>query len=159
MGAWQRPTTADIAIRAFSSSPERLLIEAGLGMQEILMSKKGRISASTATRSTGEWILKRDNDESYERTLVKFLEEILFRCEVEEKWFVDGSVMISPENISIQVSWIDANIIEREIEIKAVTMHELKFSEITKGELVVSDLDDTPDLEGPGWYCDVVFDI
>ena len=159
MSAWQRPTTADIALRAFSSSPERLLVEAGLGMQDILISGSGRVSASNATRSTGEWVIDRDSDASYERMLVRFLEEILFRCEVEEKWFVDGSVMISPEHIRIQVSWVDADLIEREIEIKAVTMHELTFSEIAEGELVTSEWTDIPDFQGPGWYCDVVFDI
>ena len=159
MSVWPRPTTADIALRAFSSSPERLLVEAGLGMQEILMSEGGMISASSATRSTGEWVLDKDSDESYERILVRFLEEILFRCEVEEKWFVDGAVMIYPENIRIQVSWVDADLIEREVEIKAVTMHELTFSEIIEGELVVSNWADVPDFQGPGWYCDVVFDI
>ena len=80
MSAWQRPTTADIALRAFSSSPERLLVEAGLGMQDILISGSGRVSASNATRSTGEWVIDRDSDASYERMLVRFLEEILFRC-------------------------------------------------------------------------------
>ena len=159
MSAWQRPTTADIALRAFSSSPERLLVEAGLGMQEILISGSGRISANSATRSTGEWIIDRGYDESYERILVRFLEEILFRCEVEEKWFVDGAVMISPEHIRIQVSWVDADLIEREVEIKAVTMHELTFSEISEGESVTSEWADIPDFQGPGWYCDVVFDI
>ena len=159
MSVWQRPTTADVALRAFSSSPERLLVEAGLGMQDILMSEKGRISATNATRSTGEWILDRARGESYERILVRFLEEILFRCEVEEKWFVDGAVMISSENIKIQVSWIDSDLVEREIEIKAVTMHELTFSEISEGELVVSDWEEVPTFQGPGWYCDVVFDI
>jgi SHS2 domain-containing protein len=50
-------------------------------------------------------------------------------------------------------------VIEREIEIKAVTTHGLVVSEVKDGETVVSSWEDVPEFTGPGWYADVVFDI
>jgi SHS2 domain-containing protein len=159
MSAWPRPTTADIAIRAFSSTPERLLVETGIGMQEILVSTQGYVAAQQATRMTGEWLIDSDGETSRARLLVLFLEEILYRCEVEGKWFVDGIVMITPQSIRIQASWVDADLVEREVEIKAVTRHELCFEQLGGGQTLTSPWQDVPDIEGPGWYCDVVFDI
>ena len=49
--------------------------------------------------------------------------------------------------------------IEREVEIKAVTSHELQFSELQVNEMAISQWEDVPDFQGPGWFCDVVFDI
>ena len=159
MSAWTRPTTADIAIRAFSSTPERLLVETGKGMQEILSSTQGYVAAEQATRMTGEWLIDSDGETSKARLLVIFLEEILYRCEVEGKWFVDGSVMFTPLSMRIQASWVEADLVEREVEIKAVTRHELCFEKLADGQILSSPWHEVPDIEGPGWYCDVVFDI
>ncbi|HIA39919.1 MAG TPA: archease [Candidatus Poseidoniales archaeon] len=159
MSAWPRPTTADIALRAFAASPERLLVEAGQGMQEILSSQTGNFAANQAVRQTGEWLIDSDGETSNDRLLVLFLEEILYRCEVEGKWFVDGVVMLTPYSLRIQASWVDADLVEREVEIKAVTRHELCFEQLVGGQTLTSPWQEVPDFEGPGWYCDVVFDI
>ena len=159
MSAWPRPTTADVAIRAFSSTPERLLVETGKGMQGILSSVQGYDAAEQATRMTGEWLIDSHGETSKSRLLVIFLEEILYRCEVEGKWFVDGSVMITPQSLRIQASWVDADLVEREVEIKAVTRHELCFEQLADGQTLTSPWQEVPDIAGPGWYCDVVFDI
>ena len=58
-----------------------------------------------------------------------------------------------------QVSWVNAELIEREIEIKAVTTHNLVVAEVNRGENIASQWNDVPNFEGPGWYADVVFDI
>ena len=58
-----------------------------------------------------------------------------------------------------QVDWVNAEEVEREIEIKAVTTHGLVVKEVAKGEVITSSGEDVPDFEGPGWYADVVFDI
>jgi SHS2 domain-containing protein len=159
MSAWPRPTTADVALRAFSSSPERLLVEAGQGMQGILASQTGNVAANQAVRQTGEWLIDSDGETSKDRLLVLFLEEILYRCEVEGQWFVDGAVMLTPQALRIQASWVDADLVEREVEIKAVTRHELCFEQLDGGQTLSSPWQEVPDIEGPGWYCDVVFDI
>lgn len=159
MSAWARPTTADVGLRAFSSSPERLMIEAAKGMQAILLSSKGATDVDAAIRHTGEWNLSFEGEPDWERLLVSFLEEVLYRAEVEDIWLVDGLARLSPDSLQIAVTWIDASPIEREVEIKAVTRHELMFKEIGKGETLASHWTEVPSFEGPGWACDVVFDI
>ena len=58
-----------------------------------------------------------------------------------------------------QVSYVKSDMIEREIEIKAVTSHGLQFKEVQTGEVIASDDIDIPTFEGPGWHADVLFDI
>ena len=112
MSVWQRPTTADIAIRAFSTTPEELLIEAVLGMQNIIMSESGKISANSSTLHNDVWIIETEGGQSFEQLLVMLLEEVLYRCEVEEQWFVKGVVRLTEKTIQLQSSWTDANSIE-----------------------------------------------
>ena len=159
MSAWPRPTTADIAIRAFASTPQELMVEAALGMQDIIASSRGIISARNAIRQTGIWEIQHPKGETNDRILVKFLEEILYRCEVEDQWFVAGQVMLGESMLSVQASWVEESAVEREVEIKAVTRHELCFEQLSKGMSLPSSWSEVPEFLGPGWYCDVVFDI
>ena len=82
---------------------------------------------------------------------------------MKDQWLVDCHISVSWESGKVlllaQVSWVDAEMIEREVEIKAVTSHELKFTELSNNESAVSPWEQVPDFQGPGWYCDVVFDI
>ena len=48
---------------------------------------------------------------------------------------------------------------ERELEIKAVTMHEVALVEVRPGEVIAGVDHDIPSFEGPGWMAQVVFDI
>jgi SHS2 domain-containing protein len=98
-----------------------------------------------------------DND--LERGLVKFLDEVLYRGAVEDQWLVDLVVRIDPDSISAQVSWVNSESVEREIEIKAVTLHELVLREIKSKETVSGVEPDIPSFEGPGWMAQVVLDI
>lgn len=58
-----------------------------------------------------------------------------------------------------QVSYVPLEMVERGIEIKAVTSHGLQFKEVQTGELITSDDLDIPTFEGPGWHADILFDI
>lgn len=98
-----------------------------------------------------------DND--LERGLVKFLDEVLYRGAVEDQWLVDLVVRIDSDSISAQVSWVNSESVEREIEIKAVTLHELVLREIKSKETVSGVEPDIPSFEGPGWMAQVVLDI
>ena len=49
--------------------------------------------------------------------------------------------------------------VEREIEVKAITMHELILEEIPEGITVSGKLPEVPDFEGPGWTSQVILDI
>jgi SHS2 domain-containing protein len=94
---------------------------------------------------------------------VAWLDEILYRNEVHQQWLTEAHLRIeeSIEGLEIvaQISWVNGSEIEREIEIKAVTTHELQVSQVDAGQTVPGGHEDVPDFVGPGWYANVVFDI
>ena len=71
--------------------------------------------------------------------------------------------MIREKNGTLQaegsVTWVNADDILQEVEIKAVTTHELQVFKVDQGKIAVSPWEEVPDFEGPGWVADVVFDI
>ena len=158
MSWWILPTTADIGIRAFSSTAVGAITECVLGLQSIQLEDKNPESLNNLTRFNGVWAVMIYNND-LERGLVKFLEEILYRGSVEDQWLVDLAVKIDEKSISAHVSWVKSDFVHREIEIKAVTLHELVFREINKGEIVTGVEPNIPTFEGPGWMAQVVLDI
>ncbi|MBP51492.1 MAG: hypothetical protein CMA68_05395 [Euryarchaeota archaeon] len=158
MSWWILPTTADIGIRAFSSSPERAIAEATMGMQSIQMSELGMASANSLPRNTGTWVVNMGGDD-IQRGMVRWMEEVLYRCDGESQWLVDNSISITDGEIAAQVSWVDSDLVEREIEVKAVTMHELLLREVVEGEVLAGVGNDIPSFEGPGWVAQVVLDV
>ena len=166
MSHWPRPTTADIGLRAFSNSPNNLIAEATIGMQNILMSNDSNNKLNNHIRHNSQWNVSIDSDEHdlcYDMLLVNWLDEVLYRCEVHQQWLVDCQIMIEHSegklNLQAQVSWIDSKVITREIEIKAVTSHELLIEKVLSQQVITSEWPEVPTFEGPGWYCDVIFDI
>ena len=158
MSWWILPTTADIGIRAFSSTAVGAITECVLGLQSIQLEDKNPESLNNLTRFNGVWAVMINNND-LERGLVKFLEEILYRGSVEDQWLVDLAVKIDEKSISAHVSWVKSDFVHREIEIKAVTLHELVFREINKGEIITGVEQNIPTFEGPGWMAQVVLDI
>ena len=164
MSAWLWPTTADVGMRVFSKDLASLLTEAAHGMQRYLMSEKAVQNLNRHVRHSGEWRVRSQHHPTDPHFLyLAWLDEILYRAEVHEEWYVDGLVKMEEDEHGLlavaHVSWVEANQVEREIEIKAVTTHSLVVAEVAEGEQVVSRWEDVPDFEGPGWYADVVFDI
>jgi SHS2 domain-containing protein len=158
MSWWILPTTADIGIRAFSSTAAGAITECVLGLQSIQLEDKNPESLNHLTRFNGVWSVMTNNND-LERGLVKFLEEILYRGSVEDQWLVDLAVKIDEKSISAHVSWVKSDFVHREIEIKAVTLHELVFREINKSEIITGVEPNIPTFEGPGWMAQVVLDI
>ena len=155
---WILPTTADIGIRAFSSSAEGAIAECAFGLQSIQVSDKSLRSINHLIRSTGVWIIPLKNND-IERGLVKFLEEVLYRGSIENQWLVDVVVKVDEDSIAAQVSWVDSEQVEREIEVKAITLHELILREINDKEIITGVEPNIPTFEGPGWMAQVVLDI
>ena len=151
MSSWAFGTTDDIGLRAFSSSPEGVLKEAVLGMQNILLST----AEFDLPWHHSQWNIVRDD---WDRMLVKVLEETLYRAEIHNEWVVDISFMLG-QQLHCQVAWVDANEVEREVEIKAITRHDLQVLELGTAEQISSPYPEVPDIIGPGWIGDVVFDI
>jgi SHS2 domain-containing protein len=163
MSSWPFGTTADVGMRCYSTSENRLLEEAVAGMQTILLSSKGMETLQNLTRDTGSFIINSKSD-NWSTILVLILEEVLFRAEAKDEWVCDVQIvteLVEDEGITanIQYSKVDTDQLELEIEIKAVTLHELAFAFVPEGNMLSSKWADVPSFEGPGWYCDVVFDI
>ena len=157
MSWWIFPTTADVGIRSFSSSLEGIIRETTLGIQEYqLLLPIDQLSS--IVRKTSTWAVPIISDD-LERGLVRWLEEVLYRGYGEGKWLVDVSILVSDGYISGHVSWIDSDLVEREIEVKAITMHELILKEIIEGAVFEGLSPEVPDFEGPGWTSQVILDI
>jgi len=164
MSAWLWPTTADVGMRVFAKDFPVLLTEAAHGVQMYLMSEQSARTLNSHVRKTGEWRVRSQYNPNDNHFLyLAWLDEILYRAEVKNQWYVDSMVRIETDDEGVvavaQVTWVDADLIEREIEIKAVTTHQFEVAEVSPGERVPSQWEDVPEFEGPGWYADVVFDI
>ena len=155
MSYWVRPTTADIGIRAFGQNANDLLKEMTIGMQSILLSSNQDLNS--ITRKTARWEVSHNGD--LEILVVKWLDEVLYRCEVYNEFLIECQPMIKDDMIEAQVSFVSKDDVDFEIEIKAVTTHEFAFRKVEQDETIPSDWDEVPSFDGPGWYGDVVFDI
>ena len=155
MSYWVRPTTADIGIRAFGKNANDLVKEMTIGMQSILLAENQDLNS--ITRKTARWEVMHDGD--LEILVVKWLDEVLYRCEVYDEFLLECQPMIKDDMIEAQVSFVSKDDVDFEIEIKAVTTHEFAFREVEKDETIPSEWEEIPSFDGPGWYVDVVFDI
>ena len=155
MSYWVRPTTADIGIRAFGKNANDLVKEMTIGMQSILLAENQDLNS--ITRKTARWEVVHDGD--LEILVVKWLDEVLYRCEVYDEFLLECQPMIKDDMIEAQVSFVSKDDVDFEIEIKAVTTHEFAFREVEKDETIPSEWEEVPSFDGPGWYGDVDFDI
>ena len=157
MSWWVLPTTADIGIIVFAKSASHLMEECAKGLQSIVMSDQAEKKLGSHIRHTSQWRIDAVPNRE-DLTLVRWLEEILYQCEVEGRFLVDCQIRIDDCELESQVSWVDSNLIEREVEIKAVTRHELQCRAVSNGELIHG-VGNIPDFEGPGWFGQIIFDI
>lgn len=126
-------------------------------MQSIQLSDRGARELSQHQRSVAEWSVDVVGGD-LERGLVRWLEEVLYQGAAENRWLVDASLQTSQNRITAQVSWVDSEFVELEVEVKAVTLHDLVLREISESEMVEG-VDSIPTFEGPGWMAQVVLDI
>ncbi len=155
MSYWVRPTTADIGIRAFGKNANDLVKEMTIGMQSILLAENQDLNS--IKRKTARWEVSHNGD--LEILVVKWLDEVLYRCEVYDEFLLECQPMIKDDMIEAQVSFVSKDDVDFEIEIKAVTTHEFAFRKVEQDETIPSDWEEVPSFDGPGWYGDVVFDI
>ena len=151
------PTTADIGFRAFSDSPTGILRESAFALQGVQLSDRGLEYLDGHIRHVAEWSIPFGSAD-IERTLVRWLEEVLYNSYVEDKWLVDSELSIDEEYLRAQVLWVESRDVELEIEVKAVTLHDLVVREVGLGE-IVDGVDGVPSFEGPGWMAQVVLDV
>lgn len=165
MSSWTRETTADIGLRVFSNNLPNLFKETAVGMQNLIISDQESRHLNQKIRHSSQWNVNftTNNELDYESLMILWLEEILYRLEVHEEFLVDAQCMIDIKEQEMscqsQVSWVESSEIDKEIEIKAVTSHEFLIQELNQGESYVSSDLNLPEIVGPGWICDVIFDI
>lgn len=151
------PTTADIGFRAFSDSPTGILRESAFALQGVQLSDRGLEYLDGHIRHVAEWSIPFGSAD-IERTLVRWLEEVLYNSYVEDKWLVESELSIDEEYLRAQVLWVESRDVELEIEVKAVTLHDLVVREVGLGE-IVDGVDGVPSFEGPGWMAQVILDV
>ncbi len=157
MSWWVMPTTADIGFRAFSDSPTGILRESAFALQGVQLSDRGLEYLDGHIRHVAEWSIPFGSAD-IERTLVRWLEEVLYNSYVEDKWLVESELSLDEEYLRAQVLWVESGDVELEIEVKAVTLHDLVVREVGLGE-IVDGVDGVPSFEGPGWVAQVVLDV
>ena len=156
MSWWLWPTTADVGLRAFSSSPSLLIDEVINGMQNIVLSKSEITYDKNSIIGDIEW--NHPIDRTLDRLIVRILEEVLYISEVYNRWIINSKTMLHENHVQIVFTYIDSNTVERDVEIKAITRHSLEFREIKKDESIQS-IDGVPEMIEPGWFASVVFDL
>lgn len=156
MSWWIWPTTADVGIRVFSSSKSALIDDAIIGMQNIVFSKYIPYRYDELVIGEIQW--KHQFDRSLDRMLVRILEEVIYYSEVENKWIIQSKSMISDNEISIVFTYVDSNVIQRDVEIKAITRHSLEARMISKDESIDA-IEGIPEMIGPGWFASIIFDL
>ena len=165
MSFWTRETTADIGLRVFSNNLSNLFKETAIGMQSLIISNQESLLLNQKIRHTSQLNVTFNitNELDYESLMIIWLEEVLYRLEVHGEFLVDAQCMIEVNEHEMfcqsQVSWIKSSEINKELEIKAVTSHEFLIQELKLGQSIVSNNLDIPEMVGPGWICDVIFDI
>ena len=115
MSWWILPTTADIGLRAFSSDPSGAMREAALGMQEIQMVTGAKNHELPHNESN--WTIETPTQD-FDRILVRWLEEVLYRGQAEGKWLSDVSIQIHDGRIEATVTSVDSELVQRELESK-----------------------------------------
>ena len=164
MSYWTLETKADIGICAFSDTLPNLFRELTIGMMSLLMPPEQARKLNQIPRNTAQWNSEINNSLSdYESLLLVWLEEVLYKLEVEGKFLVDSQFMIQPNGTTLtcqaQVSYVDGDLVNRDLEIKAVTSHELLIKNLRSEEVFISPDTAIPEMCGPAWIGNVIFDI
>ena len=164
MSFWTLSTKADIGICGFANSLPNLFNELSCGMMNLLIAEDIARKLNKFQRNTAVWRVEIETShQDYESLILVWLEELLYKLEIDNRFYVDGQYMIrenKPKLIcEVQVSYIDANLVDRNLEIKAVTSHESLIKELNQGETFFPSDNTLPELVGPAWVGNVIFDI
>jgi len=81
----------------------------------------------------------------FERDLVRILDEIVYRNDVQDEWIVRAEVSMDDVSYTISPHVIDASDLVRSVEVKAITRHGLCVKQ--------------PDKATGMWYAQVILDL
>ncbi|MDA0716380.1 MAG: archease [archaeon] len=162
MGFIQFPTTADVGVFSFSPTFEELIDQSAKRMMSILSPKLFPPDDNQKLRQ-GQWSSTFDGHIDKEMILLRWLDEMLFRREIQNQWYLDGKISIQHTNdgckIFADVVFIDSNEIVPETEIKAVTSHDNFVRYLNANESFFHVDKNIPEIAGPAWISQVIFDV
>ena len=102
----------------------------------------------------GEVVTERDSKDTNKQEIE--IEVLGIKIENHESGVKVTSIENKESNLEIGDIISEVN---RELEIKAVTSHEFFIKQLKQGQSFVGSQQDIPEMVGPGWICDVIFDI
>ena len=165
MSYWPFGTEADIGLRVFGSSINSIFRDSHAGMMNIIAADN-LLTTEVQQTYSNEFSLSLPIDESgenFDMLLVAFLEEILYRLEVNDQWVYDSRIKVTKnqgEAICRGILYfIPKELVNVELEIKAITTHLLHITKVDIDQVVSSNNTDIPEFRGPGYYSDLIFDI
>jgi len=160
LGFLQIPTTADVGIFSFSQSFEKLLDQTAQGMMSIMAV---RTELTQSNLHHGTWTSTFDAEIDNDMILIRWLDEILFRREVHQQWYVDGNISIKKtiehSILFADVVYADSSDYMPETEIKAVTSHQCFTKFVQDEDTYFHTEESIPEIAGPCWIAQVIFDI
>lgn len=165
MSYWPFGTEADIGQRVYGNSIDQIFRDHHAGMMSILVDKhiKSKEIDETFSSEFSISMPKNESGENYDLLLVMFLEEVLFKLEVDDQWIYDVKLRIREVDEFVICEgifyYIPKDLASIEVEIKAITSHMLNITEVMENEEIIPEMPDIPIFTGPGYYSDVVFDI
>lgn len=132
--------TADLKIKAYGKDLAELFINMALGLASQQITPGQKIED---LKPTGEWEKVEIESADSISLLIDWLNEILYRSDVNEKIYVDfqiESLNESPAKLKTMIC--GATVQEKNIEIKAATYHNLEIIKIDSGyeAIVVFDI-------------------
>lgn len=141
---------------------ERVFSEAALGVLAA-MDVQG---SSTSRVQHGEWtamLNAGDGGTDLDLLLLAWLDEVLYQAQTKSRWMLSADVHITQDeqgaSLRAMVAYVMANELERGVEVKAISSHELTLRHVSAGETLPGKDERMPSLVGPAWYADVLLDV
>ena len=102
MSFWTLETKADVGICGYSNSLPNLFKEISVGMMNLLIPDIEARNLNQKIRKTAQWNVELQNiSDDYESLILLWLEEILYKLEIENKFLVDMQCKLLPRDNSL----------------------------------------------------------
>ena len=154
----------DVGLRAIAPTRSDLYSEVLPGLFSILFGDMDHEPHHHPRPTDGVWRIERPKGLAKERWTEErrfhaFLDRVLFEVEVEERLVVRALLAPHDDDVMrLAVTMIPVPIDALSIHIKAVSHHGLSIHHLTEGQHMPP-TDETPEIIGPAWVADVVFDL
>lgn len=162
LGFIQFPTTADVGVFSYAPTFEELMDQSAKGMMSILAPSLYNIEPHQDVRN-GQWNSIFDGPIDKEMIMIRWLDEILFRREIQKQWYLDGKISMQHTGngcqIHADVIFINSDVYTPETEIKAVTSHNNFVRSLERNQSFFHEDHSIPEIEGPAWISQVIFDV